>query len=138
MNAAAQSLRKLKQPGSGISLLETGSLFLASHLWDVSHFRPPPSDTVHLQESSWLRTVAYHAHNRTEFVGDPEVAKQWASDFKGDFTDLVKAVMVEDSATRGPDFDLVIYLTADVGSRRERLIKRSAISQSSATLMTRL
>lgn len=122
INADAQALRKLKKPGSGIRLLETGSLFLASHLWDVAHFRPPPTGSIHLQESCWLRTVAYHLHNRTAYMQERSLEQDF--EFKGDFSDLACKVMVDDCNCKGPEFDLVFYITADVEARQSRLDKR--------------
>ncbi|CAE7241494.1 unnamed protein product [Symbiodinium pilosum] len=120
INERAQELRKLKQPGSGISPLETGSLFLASHMWDLCNFQPPEADTVHLQDSSWLRTVAYHseAFTPTPFVQE---GLPWTL---GSFGDLAAQVMGEEKTTSGPAFDVVIFLTASAEERQGRLDER--------------
>jgi thymidylate kinase len=55
--ALADQVRR--DPHAG--LIETGALFLAAHLWDDRHFTPPPDGMVHLQDSCWLRTLAYHS-----------------------------------------------------------------------------
>src|SRR5689334_11657670 len=54
--ALADQLRLDPQAG----LLETGALFLAAHLWDSRHFTPPLDGVVHIQDSCWLRTLAFH------------------------------------------------------------------------------
>src|SRR5438270_13332793 len=68
--ALADQLRR--DPSAG--LVETGALFLAAHLWDARHFRPPPEGTIHLQDSCWLRTLAYHTMQGTP--GIPELLRQ--------------------------------------------------------------
>src|SRR5439155_18295365 len=54
--ALADQVRRDPEAGP----IETGALFLAAHLWDARHFTPPPDRTVHIQDSCWLRTLAYH------------------------------------------------------------------------------
>jgi len=93
--ALADQLRRDPQAG----LLETGSAFLAAHLWDGRHFTPPPDGTLHLQDSSWLRTVAYHMVR-----GTPHIA----------------GLLLEASAAF-PTYDRVFFLTADREERCRRL-----------------
>lgn len=80
--------------------LEAGALFLASHLWDLRHFHPP--DCVHLQDSWWLRTLAFE-----RLLGRPEVAR-----------------LMEEALDRRVRFDAMVYLTASLPVRRERLRAR--------------
>jgi dTMP kinase len=94
----ADELRR--DPGAG--RLETGALFLAAHLWDARHFRPPPPGTLHIQDSCWLRTLAYH-----RFRGTPRIP------------DLLAA-----EAVGFPGFDMAVYLTADISVRQRRLEAR--------------
>jgi hypothetical protein len=62
--ALADQVRR--DPEAGI--VETGALFLAAHLWDARHFTPPPDGTIHLQDSCWLRTFAYHTWKATPAI----------------------------------------------------------------------
>jgi thymidylate kinase len=94
----ADQVRRDPQAG----LIETGALFLASHLWDERHFTPPPDGTVHLQDSCWLRTLAYHSWKDTPVI--PEQIARAARYF--------------------PRFDAAIFLTAEMGERRRRLAQR--------------
>ncbi|HET6880577.1 MAG TPA: hypothetical protein VFI31_10505 [Pirellulales bacterium] len=94
----ADDLRR--DPAAG--LLETGALFLASHLWDARHFVPPPSGTIHLQDSCWLRTLAYHTVRGTP--GIPELLRRAMPTF--------------------PRFDAAVFLTASIAERRCRLRQR--------------
>jgi thymidylate kinase len=89
-----------KDPKAG--MLETGALFLAAHLYDAHQFTYPIEGTVHLQDSCWLRTLAYHETKGTRWV--PELLQ----------------------ATRHlqPTFDLTFYLTASIESRKARVIQR--------------
>ncbi len=84
------------------SLLETGALFLASHLWDARNFEPPPEGVIHIQDSCWLRTLAYHTFHGTP--GIPELLRAAAPSF--------------------PRFDAAVFLTADLAERRRRLGQR--------------
>ena len=81
------------------SLAETGALFLAAHLWDARYFTSPPPGVIHLQDSSWLRTLAFHRYHNTP--GIPDLLGRAAVDF--------------------PRFDTAVFLTADIGERRRRL-----------------
>jgi thymidylate kinase len=96
----ADELRR--DPTAGF--VETGALFLAAHCWDARHFHRPPAGTAHIQDSSWLRTLAFHTHNRT-----PAIAEALRS-----------------ASASFPAFDAAIFLTASIESRRLRLAKREA------------
>jgi thymidylate kinase len=96
--ALADQLRRDPQAG----LIETGALFLAAHLWDARHFTPPPDGTVHLQDSCWLRTLAYHTWKNT-----PAIPEQVAY-----------------AARYLPQFDAAVFLTAGIEDRRRRLTQR--------------
>jgi hypothetical protein len=87
---------------STAGFLETGSLFLSAHCWDARHFRLPPTGTVHFQDSSWLRTLAFHSHHRTPVI--PEALRLASTSF--------------------PAFDVAIFITANIVSRRQRLQQR--------------
>ena len=94
----ADALRR--DPGAG--LLETGALFLASHLWDARNFEPPPEGAIHIQDSCWLRTLAYHTFHGTPRI--PELLRVAAPSF--------------------PRFDAAVFLTADLAERQRRLGQR--------------
>jgi thymidylate kinase len=96
--ALADQLRR--DPHTG--LVETGALFLASHLWDARHFTPLPDGTVHLQDSCWLRTLAYHTWKDT-----PAIPEQLAR-----------------AARYFPRFDGAVFLTAGIEERQRRLEQR--------------
>ncbi len=87
---------------AGAGLIETGALFVAAHLWDARHFEPPPSGTIHLQDSCWLRTLAYHTVRGTP--GIPDLLRRSIPSF--------------------PRFDAAIFLTANINERRGRLGER--------------
>lgn len=90
--------------GTPVTNLETGALFLASHFYDTTLFQIPPEGVVHLQDSSWLRTVSHHSMHGTPVV--PELAEA-----------LFDA---------HPKFGTVIYLTANIEVRKQRVIEREA------------
>lgn len=94
----ADELRR--DPAAG--LLETSALFLASHLWDARHFAPPPPGTIHLQDSCWLRTLAYHTVRGTP--GIPQLLRRAMPTF--------------------PRFDAAVFVTAALIERQRRLLKR--------------
>ncbi len=94
----ADQLRRDPQAG----LVETGALFLAAHLWDARHFVPPPDSMIHIQDSCWLRTLAYHTWKDT-----PAIPEQLAR-----------------AARYFPRFDAAIFLTAGIEERRRRLAQR--------------
>tara|TARA_R110002096_G_scaffold364019_2_gene557096 strand:- start:2343 stop:2987 length:645 start_codon:yes stop_codon:yes gene_type:complete len=81
---------------------KTSELFLAAHRWDAEHFVSPPRGTIHLQDSCWMRTLAF-----ARFASN-QVATQ----------------KLKEAARSFPAFDLVIFLTASIDIRRERLAKR--------------
>lgn len=94
----ADILRKEADAG----LLESGALFLAAHLYDIKTFQYPVKHTVHVQDSSWLRTSAYHSLHNTRWI--PEFLKN--------------------ISIYQPKFDVVIYLTASSKVRRQRVLQR--------------
>jgi RNase adaptor protein for sRNA GlmZ degradation len=83
-------------------IFKTSELFLQAHCWDAEHFQPPPLGTIHLQDSCWMRTLAF-----ARFSGDVTAARR-----------------LEQAAANFPRFDLVFFLTASIEVRRERLQKR--------------
>ena len=96
--AIADNIRREPEAGT----LETGALFLASHLWDARNFLPVPYGTAHLQDSCWVRTLAHHTLQRTPDI--PAVLRKAANAF--------------------PKFDIAFFLTADISVRQERLHQR--------------
>lgn len=94
----ADELRREKDAG----LMETGALFLAAHLYDSIEFSLPPPGTVHLQDSSWLRTLAYHTLNNTRWI----------------------PTLVRTCSVYQPNFNAVLYLTAGLEARKERVLQR--------------
>lgn len=90
--------------GAHTTTLETGALFLASHFYDTTLFRPLDEGVVHLQDSSWLRTVSYNLMRETPII--PELADA-----------LYQA---------HPRFGTVIYLTANIEVRKRRVQEREA------------
>lgn len=95
---AADTLRKERDVG----LLETGALFLAAHLYDAIAFKLPLAGVVHVQDSSWLRTLAYHSLHETRWIPD----------------------LIRQCRVYQPEFDVVIYLTASPEVRQWRVLKR--------------
>jgi thymidylate kinase len=96
--ALADQVRR--DPCAGLA--ETGALFLAAHLWDARHFAPPADGTVHLQDSCWLRTLAYHTFHGTP--GIPGLLREAMASF--------------------PRFDAAVFLTASIEERQRRLAQR--------------
>jgi thymidylate kinase len=94
----ADEYRRDKKAG----YLETGALFLAAHEYDAIEFKYPAPGKVHIQDSSWLRTLAFHTLHKTRWIPD-----------------LVKSV-----SRHQPEFDAVIYLTASTAVRQQRVLKR--------------
>ena len=84
------------------SSLEGSCLFVASHLWDMRNFRAPVQ-TVHLQDSCWLRSVAYDLES--EARSSPRAGQLWES-------------------CPTVQFDRALFLTASLPVRRLRLQKR--------------
>jgi thymidylate kinase len=96
--ALADQVRRDPQAG----VLETGSLFLAAHLWDARHFASPPDGVIHLQDSCWLRTLAYNCDHGTP--GIPDLLRAAIPSF--------------------PRFDAAVFLTAGIAERQRRLAQR--------------
>jgi thymidylate kinase len=94
----ADQLRR--DPSAG--LVESGAIFLASHLWDARHFQPPLPGAVHIQDSCWLRTLAYHSWKNTPAI----------------------PVQLAQAAKSFPRFDATIILTAGIEQRQRRLAQR--------------
>ena len=94
----ADDFRKEAKAG----LLETGALFLAAHQYDALKFKEPDKNTIHIQDSCWLRTLAFHSGHHTRFI--PQLIYQTHQD--------------------QPHFDVVIYLTASIEARKIRVLKR--------------
>lgn len=90
--------------GAHTTTLETGALFLASHLYDTTMFTPPEEGVVHLQDSCWLRTISYNLMRETPII--PELADA-----------LFDA---------HPRFGTVIYLTANIEVRKRRVQERES------------
>lgn len=101
-NPAAEVARQLVRWDSGFGGMEAGSLFLSTMLWDERHFLSP-SEGVHLQDSSWLRTLAFE-----QLYGSP-----------------VLADLMEQVGARLPRFDAAVMLTASLPERQRRLQLRA-------------
>lgn len=82
--------------------LEGSCLYVAAHEWDLRHFAPPEQGT-HLQDSCWLRALAYD-----RALGALEMTARWRQSFE-----------------RWPRFDTVIFLTASLEERRRRYATRA-------------
>lgn len=87
-----------------VGFIETGTLFVAAHCWDARHFQRPPKGTAHVQDSSWLRTFAFHNHHQT-----PGISRALFS-----------------ASASFPKFDAAIFLTAGIDCRCKRLVQREA------------
>lgn len=92
--------RQRKNPE--ITLSETCPLFIAAHLCDVIQFKSPRRNEIHLQDSSWFRTLAFNKVRNNE-----------------NFLPLLDRV-----ANLQPKFDLVLYLTASIEVRKKRVNQR--------------
>jgi thymidylate kinase len=97
---AALADRLRRDPSAG--LVETGAMFLAAHLWDARHFVQPADGMIHIQDSCWLRTLAYHCSR-----GTPGVAR-----------------MLDRARPSFPRFDATVFITASIDERRSRLVER--------------
>lgn len=97
---AAFADKQRKNPD--VPLSETCPLFMAAHLYDALQFKSPEPNAVHLQDSSWLRTLAF---NR---VRDNQT-----------FLPLLERI-----ARVQPKFDLSLYLTASIAVRQKRVVQR--------------
>lgn len=85
-----------------IPINETCSLFISAHLFDASHFVAPKLGEIHLQDSSWLRTLAFNIIRENM-----------------KFLPLLHIV-----ASYQPSFDLILYLTANIETRQKRVLQR--------------
>jgi len=56
--------------------LEGSCLYVAAHEWDLRHFTPPEEGT-HLQDSCWLRGLAYD-----RALGALEMTARWRQSFE--------------------------------------------------------
>lgn len=78
-------------------------LFVAAHMWDAAHFRAPKDGEVHLQDSCWLRTLAWE-----EWHGRKQLAD-----------------MVRLASRSFPRFQAALYLTASLKERQRRFHTRA-------------
>lgn len=85
-------------------LEKVGEMFLCAHRWDSQHFVLPEKGTLHLQDSCWMRTLAY-----CRFFGDEQTAR-----------------LLREEALTFPLFGKAYFLTASLEQRRKRLAKREA------------
>ncbi len=99
-NPTAAVARELVRWDEGFSGVEAGSIFLSSMLWDQRHYEP--FDGVHIQDSSWLRTLAFE-----QLYGSPLLAK-----------------MMEEQGRKFPRFGGAVMLTASIPERKRRLAQR--------------
>ena len=83
---------------------EIQNLFFESHVHDAVHFNELENDVVHIQDSSWLRTVSYNI-----MTGTPLKQEQVNHLFK-----------------LHPSFGTVIYLASDLDTKIDRLLLREA------------
>lgn len=97
-NPIAQTARKLVRWDPEFGGEEAGALFLSSQWWDARHFKRPGRAEVHLQDSSWLRSLAFE-----HVLGKPELA-----------------AMMERQGRALPRFDRALYVTASLEERRRR------------------
>lgn len=102
-NPTARVAREMVRWDPGFTGPEAGGLFMAAHLWDARHFKPPGAGEVHLQDSCWLRSLAFE-----RVIGTPELA-----------------TMMEAQSRSFPVFDAAIVLTASLETRRARLAQRA-------------
>jgi thymidylate kinase len=93
------------------SPLESAALFLASHLLDAATHQTLRPGEVHIQDSSWIRTISYNTMVATPIV--PELADE-----------LFGA---------HPVFGKVFYLTANIADKQQRLLKREQDNPGSNT-----
>lgn len=99
-NPGGQVARELVRWDEGFGGVEAGALFLSSMLWDARNFVPP--QTLHIQDSCWLRTLAFE-----QLYGSPQLA-----------------AMMEEQGRKFPRFEHAIFLTASLEERRKRLASR--------------
>jgi thymidylate kinase len=102
-NPSAAVARHLVRWDEGFSGVEAGSIFLSSMLWDHRHFQPVGPERVHLQDSCWLRTLAFE-----QLFGSATLAK-----------------LMEEQGQRFPRFDFAVMLTASLEVRQRRFQARA-------------
>ena len=102
-NPGARVARDLVRWDEGFGGVEAGALFLSSMLWDGRHFQSPSGDQVHLQDSCWLRTLAFE-----QLYGSPALAS-----------------LMEEQGRAFPRFDRALFLTASLAERERRLRSRA-------------
>ncbi|MEW6281457.1 MAG: hypothetical protein AB1758_22800 [Candidatus Eremiobacterota bacterium] len=108
---AAEADRMRRDPGR--DRLRTAQLFLAAHLYDAAHFSLDPS-LVHVQDSWWLRTLAWERWNGHEQA----------------------AQALEAAALTFPRFDAVLVLTASPAERQRRYHLRGKNDAGDALVFT--
>ncbi len=102
-NPVAKVTRQMMRWDPGFTPEEGGPLFLASHLWDLRHFKYPRGRReIHIQDSCALRSLAFE-----RVVGHSEMAEKFAS-----------------VARRLPRFDAAFVLTASLATRYQRYAQR--------------
>lgn len=101
-NPTGQVAREMVRWDEGFGGVEAGALFLSSMLWDARHFEPPGAE-LHLQDSCWLRTLAFE-----QLYGSAPLAR-----------------LMEEQGRKFPRFDRAIFLTASLEERLRRLHRRS-------------
>ena len=103
-NPSAQVARELVRWDEGFAGLEAGVLFLSSMLWDSRHYLPPNPWQLHLQDSCWLRTLAFE-----QLYGSQHLAG-----------------LMEEQGRQFPRFTGgAIFLTASIQERQRRLRSRA-------------
>lgn len=102
-NPAGRVARELVRWDENFGGVEAGALFLSSMLWDARNFVPPPPGEVHLQDSCWLRTLAFE-----QLYGSVPLAR-----------------MMEEQGKRFPRFEKAFFLTASLEERERRFHSRS-------------
>ncbi|MBP6974756.1 MAG: hypothetical protein KBB54_02310 [Candidatus Pacebacteria bacterium] len=85
-----------------VPLSETCPLFIAAHLYDAHLFKYPAIGEIHLQDSSWMRTLAFNSVRENNAY----------------------LPLLTETLDAQPVFDLVIYLTASIGVRQKRVHQR--------------
>lgn len=102
-NPSGRVARELVRWDEGFGGVEAGALFLSSMLWDARNFVPPAAGEVHLQDSCWLRTLAFE-----QLYGSVPLAR-----------------MMEEQGKRFPRFEKAFFLTASLEERERRFRSRS-------------
>ena len=101
-NPSGKVARELVRWDEGFGGVEAGALFLSSMLWDARHFQPAPQGEVHLQDSCWLRTLAFE-----QLYGSAELAR-----------------LMEEQGRRFPRFERAFFLSASLEERERRIRSR--------------